>query len=284
MDMKKIKSFIRLLKRNFKKNKYFSIITLLFIAMAVFVTSTAFVKTAVSESDYVYVKVKVSQGFWWASTQSPNVWFIDSLEVGDAEYGLLGKPVAEVLEIRHYPAISYPKYQAQYDIFFVLKLAVNVNTKTQKYMFKRSTIGVGSPIELEFPSAQISGTVIEIGESPLKDELVEKDIIITKKQGYPWEAEAIKIGDEQFDGEEVVFKVTAKQAFATSLIDINPYGDVNLGLKDSRRYITVRGKIKVREKGDLLIFGEEQVVAPGGELSLATKNFVFDQFLVQEVK
>ncbi|MBU0572386.1 hypothetical protein KKH23_01815 [Patescibacteria group bacterium] len=282
--MKKIKPLFGLVKKNLKKNKYFSIITLLFIAVAVLVASTAFIKTAISESDYIYAKIKVSQGFWWASTQSPNVWFINSLEVGDTEYGLLGKSVAEVLEIRHYPTISYPKYQAQYDIFLVLKLAVSVNTKTQKYMFKRSTIGVGSPIELEFPSAQMAGSVIEISESLPKDELVEKDIIITKKQGYPWEAEAIKIGDEQFDGEEIVFKVTAKQAFATSLIDINPYGDVNLGLKDSRRYITVRGKIKVREEGDLLIFGEEQVVAPGGELSLATKNFVFDQFLVQEVK
>jgi hypothetical protein len=165
-----------------------------------------------------------------------------------------------------------------------LKLAVNVNTKTQKYVFKRSTIGVGSPIELEFPSAQITGSVIEISEAPSKNRLVEKDIILTKKQGFPWEVEAIKIGDEQFDGEEVVFKITAKQALATSLIDINPYGNINLGLRDPRRYITVRGKIKVREKGDLLIFGEEQVVAPGAELSLATKNFVFDQFLVQEVK
>ncbi|MBU1066224.1 hypothetical protein KKE60_00275, partial [Patescibacteria group bacterium] len=137
--MKKIKPLFGLVKKNLKKNKYFSIITLLFITVAVLVTSTAFIKTAISESDYIYVKVKISQGYWWASTQSPNVWFINSLKVGDAEYGLLGKPIAEVLEIRHYPTISYPKYQAQYDIFLVLKLAVSVNTKTQKYMFKRST-------------------------------------------------------------------------------------------------------------------------------------------------
>jgi hypothetical protein len=282
--MKDIKSLFKLFKKNLKKNKYFSIITLLFIAVAVLVTSTALVKTATSESDYIYAKVKISQGFWWASTQSPNVWFINSLKAGDTEYGLLGKPIAEVLELRYYPTTSFPKYRTQYDIFLTLKLAVNVNTKTQKYVFKRSTIGVGSPIELEFPSAQITGSVIEISEAPSKNRLVEKDIILTKKQGFPWEVEAIKIGDEQFDGEEVVFKITAKQALATSLIDINPYGNINLGLRDPRRYITVRGKIKVREKGDLLIFGEEQVVAPGAELSLATKNFVFDQFLVQEVK
>lgn len=282
--MKDTKSLFKLFKKNLKKNKYFSIIAFLFIAVAILVISTALIKTATSESDYIYAKVKISQGYWWASTQSPNVWFINSLKAGDVEYGLLGKPIAEVLELRHYPTMSFPKYQTQYDIFLTLKLAVNVNTKTQKYVFKRSTIGVGSPIELEFPSAQISGSVIEISKALPKNRLVEKDIIITKKQGFPWEVEAIKIGDEQFDGEEVVFKVTAKQALATSRIDINPYGNVNLGLRDPRRYITVHGKIKVREKGDLLIFGEEQVVAPGGELSLTTKNFVFDQFLVQEVK
>ncbi len=282
--MKDTKSLFKLFKKNLKKNKYFSIIALLFIAVAILVISTALIKTATSESDYIYAKVKISQGYWWTSTQSPNVWFINSLKAGDVEYGLLGKPIVEVLELRHYPTMSFPKYQTQYDIFLTLKLAVNVNTKTQKYVFKRSTIGVGSPIELEFPSAQISGSVIEISKALPKNRLVEKDIIITKKQGFPWEVEAIKIGDEQFDGEEVVFKVTAKQALATSRIDINPYGNVNLGLRDPRRYITVRGKIKVREKGDLLIFGEEQVVAPGAELSLATKNFVFDQFLVQEIK
>ncbi len=282
--MKKTKFLYRLFKKSLKKNRYFSIIALLFIAVAALTVAIALVKTATSESDYIYAKVKISQGFWWASTQSPNVWFIDSLKTGDVEYGLLGKPIAEVLEVRYYPTTAFPKYRAQYDIFLTLKLAVNVNTKTQKYVFKRSAIGVGSPIELDFPSAQISGSVIEISKAPPKNRLVEKDIILIKKQGFPWEVEAIKIGDEQFDGEEVVFKVTAKQALTTSLVDINPYGNVNLGLKDPRRYITVRGKIKVREREGLLIFGEEQVVTPGAELNLATKNFVFDQFFVQEVK
>jgi len=282
--MKDIKSLFKLFKKNLKKNKYFSIITLLFIAVAVLVISIALVKTATSESDYIYAKVKVSQGFWWAATQNPKVSFVNSIKKGETEYGLLGRPVAEVLEARYYPTIPSPKYQVRYNIFLTLKLAASYNNKTQKYLFKRSAIAVGSPIELEFPSTQVSGEIIEISKEAFQENELEKNIILTKKLAYPWEYDAIKIGDELFDGEEVVFRVTAKRALDTSLVDVSPYGNVNLSLRDPRRFIKVYGKIKLKEKDDRLIFGEEQVIIPGTEISLTTENFVFDQFIVQEVK
>lgn len=281
--MKDIESLFRLLKKNIKKNKYFSIITLLFIAMVVLVLGTSFVKTAISQEDYIYAKVKVSQGFWWASTQNPSVSFVNSIKKGETEYDLLGKPVAEVLEARYYPILS-SRYQVRYDIFLTLRLAASYNNKTQKYLFKRSTMAVGSPIELEFSSTQVSGEIIEISKEAFQENGLEKNIILTKRLAYPWEYDAIKIGDELFDGEEVVFRVTSKRALDTSLVDVSSYGNVNLSLRDPRKFIRVYGKIKLKEKGDRLIFGEEQVIIPGVEISLATENFVFDQFVVQEVK
>jgi len=282
--MKKIKFPYRLFKKSLKKNRYFSIITLLFIAVAALTVAIALIKTATSESEYVYAKVKISQGFWWAATRSPSVWFVNSLKAGEVESGLLGRPTAEILEVKYYPTISPPKYETQYEIFLTLKLAVSYNDKTQKYLFKRSAIGVGSPIELEFPSTQISGTVIEISKRPFRDEYIEKDIILTKRLAFPWEFETIKIGDTLFDGKEVVFEITGKQALNTSLIDVSPYGNINLSLRDPRRFIRVYGKIKLKNKDGRLIFGEEQVIAPGSEINLATKNFVFDEFVVQEIK
>ena len=66
--------------------------------------------------------------------------------------------------------------------------------KTGKYNFKRSTIGVGAPIDFEFPNVQFSGTIMTISEKPLIEKYVEKTIYMTKKYAYLWEYDAIHIG------------------------------------------------------------------------------------------
>ena len=61
----------------FTKKNYFLVI---FIAAVFLVISYIVYKTISSKPTYLYVKVKMNQGYWWASSTKPSLWFVDSLK------------------------------------------------------------------------------------------------------------------------------------------------------------------------------------------------------------
>lgn len=240
-----------------------------------------------SKPSFIYARVKLGQGLWWANINKPPVWFIGALKPKEVEYDLLGRPVAEILAVRYYPhKEATDKYLAvdKYDIYLTTKLAVSLNNKTKQYAFKRAAIGVGAAIDLQFPSAQISGTIIDISNKPLADTYVEKIILLTSTYNYPWEFAAIKIGDRYFDGQDTVFEVLDKKATNISILSPDPYGNLTTATTELRNYLAVRAKIKLKEKNGQLLFGEEQVVKSGGPLSVTTDYFVFDGFSVASIE
>ena len=96
----------------------------------------------------------------------PNIWLVDSLKKGDVQQGLFGQHEAEILDRIYYPS---PYDKAQFNIFLDLKLQADYNKKTGEYLFKRSSIAVGSPITLNFPSSHVTGTLLYLGRNPLKE-------------------------------------------------------------------------------------------------------------------
>lgn len=269
MNLKKLYKFLI-------KNYFITV----FFACIVFVGLVSFYKLFISKPYYIYTKVKLGQGQWWtASYNKPSIWLATSIKKGDFEKDLTGKTIVEVLGVKYYPWLYYD----QFDVYLTLKLKVSANKKTKKYTFKRSSIGVGSPIELELSSTQVSGTIIELSEGEFDEEYVDKTIILTKKYAFPWEYEAIKAGDKYFDGEDYVFEILDKKATSTSILSSDSPGHISSS-PEERKYINVKAKIKVKEKGEQLIFGEEQIIQPGKMITISTPNFSFDEFFVGEVK
>ncbi len=261
----------------FAINNYFIAI---FFASIAFVGVVSLYKLFFVKPTYVYAKVKMGQGLWWASTQKPSMWFIESLKKTKEEYDLLGQPQAQILSIRYYPWWV----SNQYDVYLIMKLKVSRLGKTGKYNFKRSSIGVGSPVDFDFPQAAFSGTIIEISEKPIKENYQEKIIYLSKPYAYSWEYEGIKIGDKYFDGEETVVEILEKSAGEISSV-IAPYKSIiNPALGQTRRDLFVKLKIKGRKIGSNFIFGEEQIIAPGKTINIATDNFQFTDYLIAGVE
>jgi hypothetical protein len=260
----------------FADNYFISVI----LACVLFVGLVSVYKLFFVKDTYVYAKVKMGQGLWWASTAKPAIWFVEALKKGDVERSLTGKATAEILNVHYYPWWG----SGQYDVYLYLKLKVSGNPKTGKYNFKRSTIGVGSPIDFEFPSAQFSGTVVDMNSEPIKEQLFDKAITLTKKNAFPWEYDAIKIGDAYFNGEHTVFEILEKKAIDTYTQSSDVYGNSTDAIIDSKKYIQVKAKIKVLKKNNQLIFGEEQIVTPGKNLNISTSSFTFQEYVVGGVE
>lgn len=269
---------------NLKKLIKFSIdnyfISIFFAAIA-FVAIVSVFKLFFVKPTYVYAKVKMGQGLWWASTQRPSIWFVQNIKKGDVERDLVGSPIAQILSVRYYPWYT----SNQYDVYLTVKLKVSGNKKTQKYNFKRSAIGVGSPIDFEFPNSQFSGTITDLKNEPIKDNYVEKIVYLTKRYAYPWEYDGIKIGDKFFDGEDTVFEVLDKSSSDTAeVITQESTKILNLQTTELRRYITVKAKIKVKKVGEQYVFGEEQVLSPGKPINVSTSSFSFTDYIVASIQ
>ncbi len=253
----------------------------IFLACILFVGVVSVYKLFFTRPVFVYVKVKMGQGLWWASTAKPAIWFVEALKKDDVETSLTGSPIAQIQSIRYYPWYGTTN---QYDIYLTLKLKVNGNPKTGKYNFKRSTIGVGSPIDLEFPSTQVSGTVTELNIAPFAEKYVTKIIFLTKKTAYPWEFDAIQIGDKYFDGQENVVEILDKKSADINVQSTDLFANNTSSTLEPKKYIQVKTKIKLQQKNNQLIFGEEQVITPGKTINISTSGFTFQDYVVGGVE
>lgn len=251
------------------------------ILLIIFIVGIIYIsRTLIAKPTYIYARVKVGQGLWWVNTAKANIWHVDAINKGDIEKDLVGRPIAEVLSKRFYRWYT----SDQYDVYLTLKLKVSVNKKTGEYTFERSQISVGSPITLQFPKAYITGTVSEISFNPIQDKYEEKKVYLTKRNAYPWEYDAIQIGDKYFDGEDTVFNVINKEAKETTNLSSDPYGNNTPDITEPRSFITVVAKVKLKKVDNQWIMGEDQVVSVGRNINVSTLNFGFTDYIVSKIE
>lgn len=266
------KKVLDLAKKNYLLS-FFSIATL-FVVLAVGY------KLFFSKPTYVYAKVKVGQGLWWANTQKPTAWFVDAILAAKEEKDLSDKPVAKIDSVSYYPYYG----GGQYDVYVTLRLLVSKIGKERKYSFQRSTIGVSSPIDLEFKNVQFSGTIIELSDKPITDSYVEKTVTLTKRNALPWEYDSIVLGDHFFNGETDTIRILDKQSTNTTVIANDSYGNYIPSYGEDQKYVTVKVKLKGKMVNGQFFYGEEQMVVPGRNIGFATNDFVFSDYLVARVE
>lgn len=268
MNFKKLSRFI-------KKNSFL----LIFIFCIVFVAGAVFLKTFVSKPQYVYAKVKLGQGLWWATTAKSAIWTVNALNKNDISRDLLGNPQAEILDRKYYRWYL----NDQFDVYLQLKLKVSYNKKTGEYTYNRNNLSINSPIEIQFPKTYISGTVFALSDKPFNDDYQEKIITLTKRNAYPFEFDSINIGDTYFDGKDTIFEVLDKSESDTYYLSSETGGDISTSTEPRKR-IVVKAKIKVKDVGGQWVFGEDQIVIPGKTLTISTKNFQFDSYYINKVE
>lgn len=253
-----------------------------FVFCALFIGSFVLYKLFFVKPHYLYAKIKVGQGMWWANTQKPSVWFVKGIEQAEESKDLAGRTIAKVLDVVYYPYVIY-SVTGQYDVYVTAKLKVTTLGKKGMYNFNRDIIGIGSPIYLEFPNVQFAGTVIALSDKPLNEKYVKKTVYLTKRAPLPWEYDQIEIGDTQTNGKEMVFEVLDKsyngEFTGTSTLSQGWLVNTNINL------FTIKASILVREVNGQYIFAEEQVVAPSKYLvGASTKKFTFSDYYITMVE
>ena len=258
-----------------KKNRLLGKIPLYILLFFIFIFFCVLVvfKIYKEKPHYVYARIKGSPGNWWWVTPRPPDWLASSIKVGDKEYNALGRPAAEILKVEIYDAGGPNK-----DVYLKAKLEVRKNNRTDKYRFKGEPLEIGGPIALNLNSVLFPGMVIQIWEeeNESKKEFIEKTIKIRYNDKWPWEYEAIKIGEKMTDGSDMTIAETLdkeirpaeKEALTLDGRIIKAFSPVK-----SDFFITL--KIKVEKRGDGFVFREEQYLKVGGLIWMSFPSYNF---------
>lgn len=252
------------------RNRKFILPTVFFLIIA-FVGIITILKVFYQRPVYVYAKVKVGQGSWWAVTAKPPVWIVNSLSKNQVVYDTVGRPNAQVIAIKKYPLSNN-----SFDMYLTLKLKVSYNKKTSSYTFNRSPLSIASPIELTFSNASITGTVIDIAAEPFQDQYVTKTVTLENREGFinnsPVISEDINPGDTYSDGTQIVMTVLSNESEISSQ---------TIGSIRNRK---IKLKVVLQKKSDGLYYGEEYKIANNSTSVFATNNYFFSGFTVTSIE
>lgn len=267
---------VRRAMRLAKKNYLLSF----FILVVCFVGLVIVYKVFFSRSTYVYAKVQVGQGYWWASTQRPSRWFVDSIRQAKQEVDLSGRPIVEVQNV-----IFYPWYtSSQYDVYLTARLKVSKISGTGKYSFKRSTIGIGSPIDFEFNDVQFSGIIIALSDKPFTNKYVTRTVTLTERGAYPWEYDSLPVGDTFNNGETDTLAILDKSTIPVGTLYVDTYGGVLPLTQETRNFITVKVKLQGKMDDGVFYYGETERLTPGRTFTTSSNGFAFNDYTISKVE
>lgn len=272
VESQKLKQLILFLKRN-----YF---LLIFVGCIGFVGVVVVYKTFIVKPTYIYAKVKVGQGLWWASTQRPSLWFVRAIQKAQEQKDLKGIPLVKMIDVAYYPYYG----GGQYDIYVTVRLKVSKVGSKGTYNFNRETIGVSAPIDLEFPNIQFSGTIIALSEGPMREVYEKKTVYLFKKNVNPWEFDQLRIGDFLSIGKEKIFEVLDKTRGETNDLLLSEIGRQMSGDIEPYRYVSVKASIRVKKIEGQYLFGEEYIVSPGRGIPIVLGNLTLNDYTITKVE
>ncbi len=277
-SMKKILRYVKIAWKITSDNYFISI----FLLIVAFVGFVSIFKIFTAKGQVVYATVKVSQGLWWANILNAPTWMTQNLKKGDVEKSLTGGTVAEIMDARYYPAQNSQSIKTQeYSIFLTVKLTADYNSRKNVYSFKRSAIGVGSPIEFEFNNAQIAATIIALSNNPPENKYVSKTITLYKPFVDSRDYDGIKIGDTYFDGQEEIIEILDKSAVPSSGGYIEGR---NIGFGDNRSNVEIVVNMKLKQNRNNLMYNDEYAVQIGREINFETASYYFDDYRILHIE
>jgi len=260
--------------RIFGKINIIDLLIVLFFALLLVIGSQFFLR----EGEWIEIKVYSGPGNWWWVTPPPPYWLAQAINVGDKEYDSWGRVAAEILEVKVYPTAAQNRETSgasDRDISLKVKLKAT-RTKSGGINFKRKPLEVGMPITLDVGKVMITGSVTWI-EGQTEPEKIERIIEVKGYRRFPWEVEAIKIGDKMTDGNEIIAEILDKKDELAEMVVTTDAGNVFLRREPTRRDITVKFRVKGTEENGEFIFREEQVVKAGKRIFIQTQNYDFSE-------
>ncbi len=225
------------------------------------------VSFSVQKKTYLTVDLFITGGEWWWDTARPPFWIGTAVSPGIVEYDMSGDKVVEVLDVQQYDQGSRKAMMVK------AKLMVSKNTRTQKYRFKQNPLEIGSTIVIEPGSVQMYANVIGIEGVQEKQPLQKMTVVARWNNVYPWQADALVVGDVMEIGSgRVVARVVSKEVKNTekTIVDEGTYGELIIAKEDPfRSDVFLTFELLTTKWGNERFFGYAQIIKVGEYLFMS---------------
>ena len=165
-----------------------------FMAAGFILCLFVFVLFIFQRKTYVTADLFISGGEWWWITADPPYWLSNPVLKGAAEYDIKGQKLVEVLSVEKFDQPIRKTMMVR------ARLLVTKNLRTKKYRFKQTPLEVGATIAISPGNIEMFANVMGIegvqGLSPQQT----KTITVRWYNVFPWQADAIHVGDVMKDG------------------------------------------------------------------------------------
>ena len=133
-----------------------------------------------------------TEDFSGGNSFNPPPWLSNTIKSGDTEFGIDGKPTANIISVEQYGDVKPT-------IFVTAKIKVVASIRTGKYSYKNRAVEIGGPIELSLPKTKVLGQIEALNIPP--EGYSQKYIIATVRirNIEPWVVNKIAVGDKMFD-------------------------------------------------------------------------------------
>ncbi len=230
------------------------------------------------QSTWVEVRLSVENADWWYRGSPPQYWYAKDLEVGDSLLDSFGQPVAEIINIDVYD--NYGPYR---DIYVDLKVRVDHDRKKNQYLYEFKPLVVGSALFFNFPSVQLRGLVVHLGEQQI--EYFYKTIRLEKKKIDPNLAEKIQVGSKAYDAQgNVLAEIMAINSKINTYQEFSDLRGRNIEVYDPKfRDVEVVVKLKSSRDFGIDYFVNKAALKVGNGIWLQFPEFALDDMRIIEL-
>lgn len=229
-----------------------------------------------TKDEYAEVEIMGSGGEWRYTEGPLPSWLADSIYVGDIEYSLGGKKLAEVMSIKRFE-------DGPNKIFFArVRLMVSRNTKYNTFRFRQQPLEIGSFITIAPANKKLTGNVVSIAGVKRQSDIRYTTIRIKMYALYPWFAETIKVGDStRDDGGQELIRILEKKVTLAEVTAYTSTGQALARRDPLKRDLDLTLRLQVINRSGVDYFAYYQPVKVGNSLYLPMKEYnLYDAMVI----
>lgn len=176
----------------FLKRYHINIFDIIVACVVVAIIGSLIWLRASRRSQWISIRLVVSNDDQWWEGSPPQWWYIDSLEKGQTSRNSIGESIAEITNIQSFDAGAYRRRA-----FIDIRVKGSYDTKRQVYLFNYQPLQIGKPLDFLFGKNNIHGIVTYI--DTINIPYTEKTIEVKLLGARTWVAESYTKGLEMKD-------------------------------------------------------------------------------------
>ncbi len=254
---------------------------LIFVIFSIIICLAVFVKSFLIKDTHIEAELLVTGGEWWWDTTHPPYWLGDPIVEGAVEYTIQGKKQIELLEVQKFNEGN------KKTIYIKAKLLATLNKWTKKYRYKQTPLEIGATLLLAPNNVQLYANVIGIqGVSPERQQK-KRTVVLKWYNVYPWQADAISIGDQMISSENDVWATILTKEVVNAekiILNANPQNqqsNVVIGTTDPfKKDVTLTAEIQTTLATNSEVFAYFLSVKVGDVLIINLPKVIISPFII----